>query len=539
MRTLFLGALVCASAAWAQGENRPSEEELFGSPVAQPEAVDAGASAAEAADAGLAVPSAADTSPAPDTDNSRDVADLSGPGLKSQFDTEEAKTDPLKLGGTLYQRAVAQWNLGNDFEEVALSAPSIVDVYLDARPNERVRGMVVGRLTYTPTLGSNTNSSFTELFQALGALCAAPIPGGPGPAGGPLPNLSPSLRDAICSSGGTLGTAASNPQVALDQLWLRFDIDKKVFVTIGRQKVKWGTSRIWNPTDFLSPAPKDPLAQFDLRLGANLIKLHVPLESKGWNFYGYGLLDNVEPADQLGKVGGGARAELVFAQTEIGFGGAWVKGRRPRYAVDISSGLGPIDIYAEGAFRDGRDFTRWKLAEGTTLDTSRPLSTEIELERLSGLAVQASGGMNFTFNYTENNAMTVGLEYFYNPAGYDSPVFTPISLVTGNFRPFYTGRHYLALYLLALGLPNIDWVTVSLNCINNLSDPSGVARADVILRVLSYLTIETFVAVNYGVRGGEFRLGYDLPLGPEGSGAAALTIPAPVASFGVGLRISI
>ncbi len=536
MRTWCLSTLLCASLSWAQAGNQPSEEELFGAPSDAP--------TKEAVDGGIAVsgpPATPIATERADVDggSSRDIEDLTGPALKSQFDTEEAKSDPLRLGGTVYQRAVAQWNLGNRFEDVALSAPSLVDAYLDARPNDRVRGMVVGRLTYTPTLGSNTNAAYTQLFESLGALCAPSIPGAPSP-GSALPDLSPSLREAICtSSSGGVGSTLSNPSVALDQLWLRFDIAKKVFVTVGRQKAKWGTGRIWNPTDFLSPSHKDPLAQFDLRLGANLLKLHVPVESLGWNFYGYGMLDNAEPADTLGKVGGAARAEFVLGQTEIGLGGAWVKGKRPRYAVDISSGLGPIDVYAEAAFRDGRDFTRWKVAHGTTLDTSRPLSTEVELERLGGLTVQATGGMNFTFNYTENNAMTVGLEYFYNPVGYSSPVFTPISLVTGNYKPFYTGQHYLALYAFLLGLPDVDWVTLSLNCINNLSDPSGIARVDVIFRVLSYLTIETFAAVNYGVRGGEFRLGYDLPLGPPGSGAATLTIPAPVASFGIGLRIAI
>lgn len=532
MRAAFAGVLLCASWGWAQGGgNQPSEEELFGAPPA----ADAGVSAP---DMSTSAPAASEA--ATDAGFDRDAAELSGPGLKSQFDTEEAKTDPLKLGGTLYQRGIISWTEGNRFEDVGFSAPSLVDLYLDARPNDRVRGMVVGRLTYTPTLGTSSNAAYTQLFQTLGTLCAPVIPGIPTPSGGTLPDLSPSLREAICGGTPSLSSAASNLSVALDQLWLRFDIAKKVYVTVGRQKVKWGASRIWNPTDFLAPAPRDPLAQFDQRLGANLLKVHVPVESLGWNFYGYGMLDNVTPADTLGKIGGATRAELVFKQTEIGLAGAWVKGRRPRYAVDISSALGPIDVYGEAAFRDGRDFTRWKLMDGTTLDTSRPLSTEVELERLSGLAVQASGGFTFTFNYTDNNSMTAGVEYFYNPAGYDSPVFTPISLVTGRFQPFYTGRHYLAAYLLALGLPgDLNWVTVLLNCINNLSDPSGIARLDVIMNVLSYLTIEAFASVNYGVRGGEFRLGYDVPLGPVGTEAPSLKIPAPIASFGVGLKLSI
>ena len=56
--------------------------------------------------------------------------------------------------------------------------------------------------------------------------------------------------------------------MVLDQAWLAFDIAHTVFLTVGRQHVKWGVGALSTPTDFLASAPRDPLALFDARLGS-------------------------------------------------------------------------------------------------------------------------------------------------------------------------------------------------------------------------------------------------------------------------------
>ena len=84
-------------------------------------------------------------------------------------------------------------------------------------------------------------------------------------------------------------------------------------------------------------------------------------------------------------------------------------------------------------------------------------------------------------------------------------------------------------------------MTLNFTNLVNFSDLSGTARVDVFLRVLTYLQVEFFAAANYGTRGGEFRFALDLPsfnLG-DGTMTAPVTVNAPVASCGIGLRISI
>ena len=515
MRALLLLALAAAPAL----AQRPDEDALFGGPAADT-GVDAG-TAADApapaprpdeaamfggapeapADGGAASPApAADV--APDRPVDRDVAQLTGPRLLSRFDTDEEKSDPLKIGGTLYLRGQANVLFKEPFEKSGFQAPMLLDAYLDARPTDRVRGFALGRLRYDPT--------YVAPSQSL-------LPGVP-----------------------TIGAQGqANPAVFLDQLWMRFDLFRTVFFTVGRQKAKWGSARLWTPTDFLNQQQRDPLQPFDLRLGINAVKVHVPIESLGWNFYGYGLLDNAGPANVLGNLGGALRAEFLIKQTEIGLGGVWVNHRRPRYAVDISSALGPIDVYGEAAFRDARDFRRFRLAGDA--DFANPAGL-FEEYRAEGLYVQATVGASFTFNYTDAQALTIGAEYFHNPPGYDSPVVYPWLLYQGDFNPLYLGRHYVGFFILAPGLPgDLDWVTLSLTGLLNASDPSGIVRLDAFLRVLSYLQVELFGSVNFGVKGGEFRFGIDLPPFPlpDGSETPRISSPYPAGSFGVGLRVAI
>jgi hypothetical protein len=463
---LALGPVV----AWAQA--RPNEADLFGG---DEPAVDAGSDAPLAADAGV--------------DGSRDEQQLMGGPATSKFDTDEAKSDPLKVGGALNFFGQGVWQENRRFETGTFSAPLILDAYLDGRPNDRVRAFVQGRLQYDPTRPAGDASTQSVTL--------------------PIAGLTPSTR--------------SNPSVALDQLWLRFDVLRKVYVTVGRQKVRWGVSRIWYPTDFLNSQPRDALNPFDARLGVNMLKVHVPVESLGWNFYGYGLMDAVNISSSgvtVDQLGGALRGEFVVGPAEISVGGVWQKGRRPRYAVDVSSSIGPIDVYAEAAFRDARDFTLFRYPTDLGADNflQKFLAGQIEAyhpEGFMGVMLQVSGGASFQFNYTDKNFAILTAEYFYNPAGYDDPVgfqvktFMP-SLLGVKLDPIqntslYSGKHNLAVTLASPGVPGADWITVSMSNIIIFNDPSALTRLDVIFRVLTYLNVQVFASVLYGQTGGQLR----------------------------------
>lgn len=534
MRALFLFSFLTAAGAMAQ--DRPNEADLFGEP---PTAEDAGTPSIAA----LPITS----SVLPDGGVDRDNDQLSAGPLVSKFDTAEAVSDPLKIGGSLLMFAQGYFQEKNPFLKGSFSAPMILDVYLDGRPNDRLRAYAVGRLQFDPTRPAGDGSTATSSSTAPTALVG----------------LTPATR--------------ANPSVFLDQLWLRFDIARKVYLTIGRQKVRWGVSRIWYPTDFLNSQPRDALNPFDVRLGVNMVKVHVPIESLGWNFYAYGLLDAVKLTSagvQLEQLGGALRAEFVLGPMELGVGGVWQKDRRGRYGIDVSTPLGPFDVFAEAAFRDAEDFLLFRypsdLSEENFLDPEKLL--QIEAYRPKGVMVQVSGGATLQFNYTDKNFAIVGVEYFYNPAGYDSPIgyqvktFAPgvlqqldpartdLSLDPIQNVPLYGGKHNLAVTLVAPSIPGADWITLSLSNIIIINDPAALTRLDAIFRVLNFLSVQAFASVFYGQAGGQLRFRLSAPtingianfaeLGQPGSGdqiRAALKplLNPPLIQAGVLLRLAI
>ncbi|SET18759.1 hypothetical protein [Stigmatella erecta] len=495
-------------------QSRPDEEALFGGDE-QPETPAAAAQEPPPPAEGSPLEPSRGQSPGPE--QSRDEQAFTGEPVQEAFGTEGHTEDPLKIGGQFYLRAFTQGSEGVSFGDTAFSAPTLVDGYFDARPTDRLRGMVVGRLSFDPSRAG----------QSTGFLGTNPSDGTPA-----IP-----------------GTTFANPRVLLDQAWLRFDIAHTVFFTVGKQHVKWGTSRFWNPTDFLSPQRRDPLAVFDARTGASMVKLHVPWEAKGWNFYGIALLDNAGPASTLGRIGGAARAEVVLGTAELGASAVLQRGRKPRLGFDISSAAGPFDVYGELALTKGFETPRFLVPEGLSLEDIIAGGGGLELDSLEYLAKlpvpsespghftpQVSGGATYTFAYSESDTATVGVEYFYNAPGYDASTLYPYLIARGVYQPFYLGKHYAALYATLIGPGSWDKTSFVLSNLGNLSDRSFTSRFDLGYRALSYLSVEGYAAVSYGRKGGEFRFALDS--GPFVIDGRPL-VPAPTFQLGGGLRINL
>jgi hypothetical protein len=532
-------ALLALAAAPAGAQDRPSEEELFGAPAPPPAPPEAqgpgergdlprGARPEESQRSG-APPAAQAAPPAPQRLGGRDRADA------------------LAIGGQLYLRAQSFLLEDDEPGDAALSSPNLLDVYLDARPNDRVRAFALGRLSYDPTLPIETAASAVPAASLLG------------PTG---------LR------GGT-----SEPRGALDQLWVNFDLGRRAFVTAGRQHVKWGVGRFWNPTDYLHPVRRDPLAVFDVRTGTTLVKLHVPWEARGWNAYAVAVLEDVageapvapdgtrDGTDRLGRLGLGARAEIVLGQLELGLDALAQDGHRPRFGVDVSAGVWDLDVYAEAAIRTSVDTPRWRRVPGAGGDAD--LLTGFERHDRLGPTAQIVAGGNYAVRYSDEDAVTFGAEYFYDQSGYAHPRIYPVLLAVAGlggapasvqldpgpppvslanpfagqpnpFTPFYLGRHYGGAFV-ALPAPG-RWndSSFTLSVLGNLSDKSFVARLDHSVLALTYLRVETYVAGRFGTPEGEFRLGFDL--GSVTAGGRRIAVPATepmIAEAGIAVRVSL
>ncbi|HEY5961375.1 MAG TPA: hypothetical protein VIV60_32680, partial [Polyangiaceae bacterium] len=466
----------------------------------------------------------------------RDSQILTSGEAPPMFDTEAAPSDPLTIGGQLYLRLQSTASKGQGPSEFTFSSPSMLDVYMDARPNERVRGFVRGRMVYDATLPtSGSSSTATTAVPATGSTSGSQS----------LSSLfQPQTRD---------------PKVYLDQLWLNFDISRTLFVTAGKQHVRWGTARFWAPTDFLHLRPRNPLDVFDARTGSTMIKVHLPIESKQWNFYAYGLTEGPNATSTLGSLAGAARAEFVFGTTEVGLGALARRHNKPKFALDLSTGIYDFDVYGEMALRTQGEVDRVRYDANATIpdapvnppswlspaERSRDHLEEVvdalyPLYRRQGYRPQVVGGINYSRKYNDNDTFTIGTEYFYNPFGYASPTAYP-GLVLPHTRDlsesanfFYLGRHYGAIYVTFPAPYKLDNHTFTLSTLGNLSDQSYITRFDYAFILLTHLRFEAFVSGRYGSPHGEFRFGVN----QLNLGEFQFSRPAALMDMGVALRMA-
>jgi hypothetical protein len=167
------------------------------------------------------------------------------------------------------------------------------------------------------------------------------------------------------------------------------------------------------------------------------------------------------------------------------------------------------------------------------------ISTLIQTVPVQGPAFQASGGVNYSFAWKENRQATIGLEYFYNEAGYSDPHPYPILIFQGQFKPFYLGQHYAALYVTAEGPDEQKLTSYTISTLGNLSDGSFVSMLNFSWRVLTYLTFEAYADVHYGTTGGEFKFALNTPALTYGTNTIApINLPASLFDLGIGFRMS-
>jgi hypothetical protein len=540
---------LAAAAAPAAAQDRPSEEELFGAPPPPGPATPAGEG--EGKGEGGRAENGRD---APEKTERPEEAQLFGAPPAAQAAPPPPqrlggrdREDALAVGGQLYLRAQSVALEGQDAGDWSLSFPNILDVYLDARPNDRVRAFALGRLSWDPSL----------------------------PPEGTAPPVGQSLLDPAAF----LARGTSEPRGDLDQLWVNFDVGRRAFLTVGRQHVKWGVGRFWNPTDYLHPVRRDPLAVFDVRTGTGMVKLHVPWEARGWNAYGVAVVEDiagdppraadgsVEGTGRVGRVGVGGRAEIVLGPMELGLDALAQDGHRPRFGVDVSAGVWELDLYGEAAIRTSVDTPRWRQVPGTTDAT--PLLERFERHDRLGPTAQIVVGGTWAAKYSDEDSVTVGAEYFYDQSGYDHPRIYPVLLGVAGlggapptidaeqlgttianpwsgepnpFTSFYLGRHYGAAFVSLPAPGRWNDTSFTLSILGNLSDKSFVARLDHSVLALTYLRVETFVAGHFGTPEGEFRLGFDLPPQALAPGQPLVDLPPSdpiVFEAGIALRVSL
>ncbi|WIG95583.1 hypothetical protein [Myxococcus sp. SDU36] len=377
--------------------------------------------------------------------------------------------DVLAVGGIYFQRAELTGLRSQGKTSYQPLLPALADIYLDATPSKHVRGFMMGRLAYDP-----------------------------------------------------LSTEANGPAAVLGQMWLKFDVAQRLFVTAGRQEIRWGSSQIWNPTDFLQAPNPDPLNIFDLRTGVDMVRLTVPWEAMAANLSLLGTANVEDVSADLRRVryGGGVRAEMAVGTGEIAATAMFDQSRRPRYGLDATMALGLLDFNAEVAWMGDGNMRLW----------ARDGDSFVE-RTLEGRKLLVSAGVSATFNFAELYRAVIRVEGFHNPLGYDDRAFLPWLSSQGDFRPLFYGRYY-AMGQVNIGRRGMSQLSLIFTTIANVRDASYLSRLAFNSSPFDIrdIFVQTFVEVPYGERGSEFRF-ESLPADPTAPGSGLGVFRAGVSLY--------
>lgn len=384
---------------------------------------------------------------------------------------EESGANPLVLGGRLELETTLNKRQKQSIGDAGLLRSGTAELYLDGRPTEGLRGFVKGAIKHTTA-------------------------------------ATPSQ------------TVGEDLNLSLYEMWLKWGGSSSVYTTLGRQKLKWGAASFWNPTDFLAVETKDPLATFDVRPGAELLKLHFPLEKQGHNLYAVVDLNGATTANSPRIA---ARGEFNY-----GFGDftgeltatvAAAKDKPVQFGLDLNTGLGPVDFIAEAAVTH-KSSTLFYRREA---DSSGNMVFKSH-DRSKDYIKQIVGGLRYDLKYSESDSANVSIEYFWNDAGYSDVALEAYSFIQGASRRLYLANRYLAgsLFLAQPGSFNDSNIIIS--ALHNLTDKSWLAQTVFSHKILTRSSIEIALIKSGGA--GEFTGGIPKSVAERVKSSTVLTEPA-------------
>lgn len=330
--------------------------------------------------------------------------------------------------------------------------------------------------------------------------------------------VAPSTRSSARQGLGAAGSSGaqgvdSNPTlIQLLELWGKWQPSgSPVFWTLGRQPIRWGPSQFWNPTDFMSPETRDPLAIYDDRSGVDALRLNIPFESQNAALI---LVTSLMPrpasqqdtplslqassGTQARDLQFAARAEWSQGAMESALTLAWSDRGPTRTGISMTAGLGPFDVTLEGACtaRTTRTFFERRSGAGDAgVQAARRDQTCLP---------QGVGGLSWQPGFGDADSLTLGAEYFWNGLGHETPDLELVAALAGQATPLAIGQQYVAAYGLLPAPGSWDDTSFQVQWITNLTDASSLVRGAIVHEILDNTSLVLATTWRDGV--GEFRL---------------------------------
>ena len=291
-----------------------------------------------------------------------------------------------------------------------------------------------------------------------------------------------------------------NPRTLVDELWFKNDFRRQVFFTVGRQHLKWGSGRLWNPTDFPAAESRDPFALFDARLGQDLVKVHIPFEKGGHNLYLILDTHQVARTDDAALLG---RGELSLGtSSELALSIRKSRKGPDKLGLDWSGALGPFDLYTETALVRRSSQIQYSGSVLPVATSNLPTASTLELPtaapRQEKTFRQSVVGVQYGLKYQDDDTITFTLEYFYNERGYKKRDLGLYALARGQETPLTVGRQAVGFFVQAPSPGSWNDLTLALSGIKNLVDFTSTTRLSASYSLFKELTLQTYINRCFG-----------------------------------------
>jgi len=262
--------------------------------------------------------------------------------------------------------------------------------------------------------------------------------------------------------------ASTSPSLSVDEAKIQATLWHKLFLTAGRQKMKFGAAKFFNPTDFPNQQMRDPFAREDRRPGVDALKLHLPLEDM--NIYAIALASKSEV---FGDTAGYGRAEFAFSGGEVSVSALSKRNQTTKYGIDASAAVRDIDAYTEVAFDDHERY---------------------------------SAGFTYDVQISDSDAISLGAEYHHNGNGLAGSSQYFGALASGTHTPLTLGRDYAAA---TIYLAKPQWLkhsTLIFSTIANTADNSATLVPQIFHEITPEITASAQLMMPAGKSDGEFRM---------------------------------
>ncbi len=214
--------------------------------------------------------------------------------------------------------------------------------------------------------------------------------------------------------------SGSGLAIAVPEIFLDANIDRKIYFRAGKQVLQWGRGYFWNPTDLVNVEKKAFVERIGSREGTYGIKAHVPFGTQA-NIYTFIDMNNLSSVDDLA---GAARVEGLFGGVEAGAALWGKRGYDPIFGLDFSATLFSWSITGEMSITSGNNYSVLDMGKSAVI-TRNPADTPLAFKDFGNSpVVRLSAGFMRMFDLLDidDRVMVVG-EFYFNQIGDDGNVF--------------------------------------------------------------------------------------------------------------------